>query len=133
MFLCPSDGPDRYAGWLTPNFSTPRNFSYNFQNFGGTKLTTIRRPANKIILIEMENPSGSIGAVSSIVAPSQDNGRSVTLFLSARHGGACNEGFADQHVERMEPKVFDNPLATGGRGTIYTDAYAHYFDLFADR
>jgi prepilin-type N-terminal cleavage/methylation domain-containing protein len=133
MFLCPSDGPERYAGWLNANASTPRNFSYNFQNFGGTRLTKIRRPGNKVIVLEMEYPSGSVGAVSSIVNPSQNNGRSVALFLSARHSGACNEGFADQHVERIDPKLFDNPLATAGRGTIYTNSYAHYFDLFADQ
>jgi prepilin-type N-terminal cleavage/methylation domain-containing protein len=137
IFTCPSDGPERFAGMglpAVPDTSKPRNFSYNFNGrlVGGIKLTQIRRAANKILLLEEQMPAGEADQVSTIGPPDATGHSSYTL-LTTRHGGNANEGFADQHVELINPKVFFNPTAMGGSGFVYTDAYAHYTDLLADR
>jgi len=137
IFTCPSDGPERFAGMSlppVPDTTRPRNFSYNFNGWlvAGLKLTQVRRPANKILLLEEQMPSGDADQVSTI-GPADATGHSSYTLLTTRHGGDANAGFADQHVELIDPKVFYNPLATGGRGTVYTDAYAHYYDVLADR
>jgi hypothetical protein len=112
----------------------PRNFSYNFnvRLIAELKLGQIRRPANKILVLEEEIPAGEANQVSTIGPPDATGHSSYTL-LTTRHGGYANEGFADQHVELIDPKIFFNPTAMGGSGFVYTDAYAHYTDLLADR
>lgn len=49
IFSCPSDGPERYApsgmgvsgGPPGPNFNKPRNFSYNFNTYGGAMIDNV--------------------------------------------------------------------------------------------
>jgi hypothetical protein len=84
------------------------------------------------LVIEEELPFGGTGGVSAI-GPPDASGHSMYMVLTIRHGGNANEGFADQHVERVDPRVFDDPLATGGHGAVYTDTFAHYIDSLADR
>jgi prepilin-type processing-associated H-X9-DG protein len=45
--------------------------------------------------------------------------------LTTRHQGRANEGFADGHVEPIDPAVFDNP----GHASVGTPAWGHYIDL----
>jgi len=138
VFTCPSDGPERFAGMglpQVPDTSRPRNFSYNFNlinNFRVQKMNQIRQSSHKVLVVEEEMPSLS-GTTASGIGPPDANNHSLYVLLTTRHGGYANEGFADQHVELMDKRILDNPLATGGRGAIYTPTYAQYFDLGADQ
>jgi prepilin-type N-terminal cleavage/methylation domain-containing protein/prepilin-type processing-associated H-X9-DG protein len=134
VFLCPSDGPERLGGLFgAPNPGRPRNFSYNFsgdvsyprslRGQYGIKVTQIRSSSHKIILLEMAYPSFPVGQVVE-VNPS-DQGRQIIFDLTSRHQGEANEGFADGHVERIDPAVFDNP----GQASVSSHAYGHYIDL----
>ena len=146
VFLCPSDGPDRLAGRQgVPDPPNTRNFSYNFSyqlitpstgalGRDGIKLTRIRRPSNKIIVLEMEYPAFPSGTVAYDSGTAQEDGTAVVLDLTRRHSGLANEGFADGHVESMDRRVFSNPAyLVGVGGSMYTDMFAHYMDLGADR
>jgi prepilin-type N-terminal cleavage/methylation domain-containing protein len=136
LFTCPSDGPDRYGpvGSLppAPDPNRPRNFSYNF-NIRVRKITQVRQPGHKVLVVEEELPYGSSASISTIGPPDPTTGHSLYVLLTKRHGGLANEGFADQHVEQMDRRILDNPQATGGRGAIYTDTYGYYFDPLVDR
>ena len=135
-FTCPSDGPDRFGplGFelpQRPDPARPRNFSYSF-NINVQRITQIRQSSHKVLLVEEEFPYGSQATVSS-VGPPDASGHSLYTLLTRRHGGLANEGFADQHVETLDGRILDDPLARNGTGHIYTETYAHYYDLAANR
>ena len=143
VFVCPSDGPPRFAaGYLqyTPNPDYPRNFSYNFNEFllgrgqgmvegtfqplyTGLRVNQIRHPDHKLLVYEQEIPSGAIGAPSTAVQGAPQGG----VLLTIRHSRAGNQGFADSHVERMDPHVFDIHVEPGF--TTVGPAYGYCVNL----
>jgi prepilin-type processing-associated H-X9-DG protein/prepilin-type N-terminal cleavage/methylation domain-containing protein len=138
IFNCPSDTAEprhpRDSNFvLDPTHL--RNFSYNFNSnmwreadtLGRSVpllLTQIRWTSHKIMVLELEDPMGSGGGVA-VIDPS---GPGVIGILTTRHSGLANVGFFDGHVEAINPTVFNNSI-----GSIVTDSYNHYYDLFADR
>jgi len=146
IFLCPADPPEgRFsASDLTspPNPSLPRNFSYNLngklQSRAGVRITQIRRPSSKVLVVEMSAPSCVTGG-PAVWNPQWDpkhpaDQGALLLLLTTRHQGMANEGFADGHVEALDPQIFENGAVTNSWGnmTTSTPAFNHYFDLFAD-
>jgi prepilin-type N-terminal cleavage/methylation domain-containing protein/prepilin-type processing-associated H-X9-DG protein len=136
VFLCPSDGPERLGGLFgAPIPDRPRNFSYNFSGqisypltlpgHYGIQFTQIRSSSHKIILLEMAYPSFPVGGVVEV---NLNDNRLMILDLTTRHQGQCNEGFADGHVERIDPKLFDNPM---GGSSVATPAWRYYIDIAA--
>ena len=149
IFLCPSDEPPRFARKnLLPeaDASRPRNFSYNlhnwlggyatsphprgWQDWAGQRLTRIRQPSHKILIIEEEMPRTAGGNVVSAHSASDPGGARIVVLLTRRHLRKANEGFADGHVELVDPAVFSGTTLTDRLGG---DAYEIYFNLFSDR
>ena len=141
LFLCPSDGPDRFASLdaeqTQPDPRFPRNFSYCFNSYlagqrnapvmtadrgmipgwSGVKLSRILHPDHKLLVVEGRYPRG---AYQNIIAGNPDPatyGPQPTLqLLSERHLGRANQCFADGHVE-----LFDgSQLTTLPAGASYT-------------
>ena len=137
IFNCPSDTAEPRHPRDTNFILDPthlRNFSYNFNsnmwreaNTLGQSvpllLTQIRHPAHKLMVLEMEDPLGPGGIVST----ADPAGSGVIGILTKRHAKLANAGFFDSHVEAINPTVFNNSI-----GSVVTDAYNHYYDLFAD-
>lgn len=151
IFLCPDDGPNRPVGMNdpsdgggTPDLSLPprRNFSYclNFRLMGLTRgalrlpdgrvvtlfagivLSRIRHTEHKLLVTEPEYPRWAwddVAVGSGALPPAPQ----IVVTLSRRHGGQCNEGFADGHVERFDPGILQaisDPLANRRNQEWYT-------------
>ena len=129
LFSCPSDSEPRWGAFqpftadplmpLTPDPTTPRNYSYAFNGklvgdvtlsrYMGVKTSDIRRPSEKFLIQEVFMPvSPNTNSVFYNI-----NGISSIVFLSFRHGGRSNQCFADGHVELFDPAILrDNTLET---------------------
>lgn len=141
IFNCPSDNAEpRHPrdGNFVADLLHPRNFSYNFNpkmwrdpNTRGQSvslmLTQVRRPSNKLMVLEEQDPMGPGGTISAAV-PDVTPGSQVACFLTTRHNKLANVGFFDGHVESMDPLVFAN-----SQSYVYTPTYAHYVDLLVSR
>jgi prepilin-type N-terminal cleavage/methylation domain-containing protein/prepilin-type processing-associated H-X9-DG protein len=147
-FTCPSDDPPRYScgGYApVPDPKYPRNFSYNFNElllglperptpgsglplFRGVPITRVRHASNKILVLEQSVPQYA-GGHPSVLASA---GESTILLLTTRHSAMCNEGFADGHVARVNPKLFVFVTSSNGAFTHQSDAYFQYFDPLDD-
>lgn len=146
IFLCPADAPDgRFAMSdntvsFQPNPNLPRNFSYNLNGNlevrAGVRITQIRRPSNKVLVVEMTAPNCVCGGPAVLNfdwdPKNPSGGPPVLVLLSKRHQGHANEGFADGHVEAIDPDIFGQGSVWAYGQTSSTPAYNHYFDLFAD-
>lgn len=142
-FLCPSDGPDRFAGDFQGNLTRlPRNFSYCFTAelqrqwlstgvLQSVRWSQVRRPENKILLYESKAPYFSY--TYPMDTNSSPLGPPVHLLLTSRHSGLGNQCFADGHVELLDPKVFDNPKESARYSFVMTDAWAHYVDFWLNQ
>jgi len=144
LFICPTDVEPRFAQQLEGpfNFKFPRNFRYSFNGFlnmvrdappylpYGVRLTQIRHPSIKLLLMDMEGPAGPSTGVSSASGP--DDANAVVVFLTTRHSGLCNVACFDGHVELLSPDLFKNPVKNG-RAWIETPNYEHYVDIFSDQ
>ena len=136
LFLCPSDSEPRYAAGppvtadplmpLTPAPTVPRNFSYAFtghmgggfagSRYTGVKTSEIRRPSDKLMVLEAFMPSGA----NTFVALYNANGVPVVILLSLRHGGKSNQCFADGHVELFDPSILrDTTSSNPYLGSVY--------------
>ena len=129
VFTCPSDDYNR-AGVAIGNFS------YNFSDrlYGrvrgfrplGVKLVSIKSPANKLLILEEENP------VRALDEPEQPQAQVVNgtymqytqYMLTTRHHQRANEGFADGHVGTLMHSDFPDLLTPAGQ-----DAYGKYVVL----
>ena len=120
LFSCPSDTDPRYSafGPVTANREMPdtpqpmvlRNFSYAFSpylagdlvgaHYIGTKISQIRRPADKLLIQETFMPNGA----NHITVGYNIDAVPCAIFLSRRHGGKCNLYFADGHVQLFDPE-----------------------------
>jgi prepilin-type N-terminal cleavage/methylation domain-containing protein/prepilin-type processing-associated H-X9-DG protein len=111
VFLCPADGPERFAGTVYYDGvdpSKPRNFSYNFtgalqapmgsRSHPGFPLARIRHADHKMLIFEMERPRQALGPL----LVSASNGQGSVNALTTRHFGLGNIGFADGHVELFD-------------------------------
>jgi prepilin-type processing-associated H-X9-DG protein len=115
LFLCPSDEPPRFArNYILPEADPdrPRNFSYTFTNFmaEGLRLSRIRRAPQKILILEQDMPRAPLGfPFTGYTAsnPGDPPGPPIIVFLTRRHLGKANEGFADGHVELIDPEIFN--------------------------
>ena len=137
IFNCPSDTAEpRHPrdGNFILDPTDLRNFSYNFNGnmwrepdgLGRSVplvLTQIRHTSHKLMVLELEDPMWSSGTVSA----ADPSGPGVIGTLTKRHARLANVGFFDSHVEAINPTVFNNSV-----GSVVTDAYNHYYDLFAD-
>jgi prepilin-type N-terminal cleavage/methylation domain-containing protein/prepilin-type processing-associated H-X9-DG protein len=145
LFLCPSDPEPRYPReylypWANTKYS--RNFSYNFTCYmcgsprpggpgTGLRLSEIRHPADKILIVEQEMPATVQGSPLSSFVPNlpSEPRAGIVVLLTRRHSGKANEGFADGHVERVDPNMF-----MGSDPDVRTvDAWHHYVNVFSDR
>ena len=143
VFVCPTDGPDRLAGDFLGNPTRfPRNFSYCFTaelqrqwlstgRLQSVRWPQIRRPENKILLYEPKAPQYSY--CYPVETNGSPEGPPVYVMLTNRHNRLGNQGFADGHVELLDPKVFDNPNESARYEFVLTDAWSHYVDLFAEQ
>jgi prepilin-type N-terminal cleavage/methylation domain-containing protein/prepilin-type processing-associated H-X9-DG protein len=147
LFLCPSDAEPRFARqYIFPkaNPDRPRNFSYNFSGFmhngymspngprTGLQLSRIRRPAHKIVVMEQDMPGMPNGfPFTGYTAsnPGDPPGPPIIVFLTCRHMGKANEGFADGHVELIDPNVFNGTSPD----MLQVEGWHVYVDVFADR
>ncbi len=152
LFSCPSDTEPRFAGkyplYKEPDLRYPRNFSYNFTGFmvgaprmagassrpgpgAGLRMTQIRRPVHKILIVEEEMPATAQGSPVTSFTPNlpSDRPAGIVLLLTKRHMGKANEGFADGHVELMDPNIFKGASVD----TPNVDAWHLYINVFADR
>jgi len=148
-FLCPSDEPPRFARRnLLPeaNISLPRNFSYNlhadlggyarripargWQDWSGQRLSRIRRPSHKLLVIEEGMPRTAGGIPVSAHTATDPGGARIVVLLTRRHLRKANEGFADGHVELLDPDLFNGTTLTD---RLTGDAYDTYVQLFVDR
>ena len=121
LFLCPSDAEPRYSAAapatadreipMTPDPTVKRNFSYAFSGtlaggvigsrYTGTKISQIRRPADKFLIQETFMPAFA----NTIAVGYNFNGIPCVIFLSRRHSGKCNLYFADGHVQMFDPEI----------------------------
>jgi len=151
VFNCPSDGPDRVVGTndgtrgnLDPTL-TQRNFSYCLNQrlrghathpiwtgnrdvvpaFSGLRLSNIKHSEHKILVYEMDRPFWACND-PSVGLGVPVGGVDVLVLLSNRHAGQCNEGFADGHVERLDPVLF-TPMT--GNGTVDRMRFEYYAQL----
>jgi len=148
LFLCPSDGTDRFTqlGTMTqPNVNYPRNFSYNFNAYldgvqtdrlfralhdgrmgpfpgwTGVKLSQIAYPDHKLLILESQNPQDC--AQASVY--STDSAGTLISRLSKRHLGRTNQCFADGHVELFDDTVLLRP-PYGNRWAVLVPFEAGY-------
>ena len=142
LFLCPSDGPDRFTrlGTTTqPNPNYPRNFSYNFNDhldgiqtdrlfpamqngsmgmypgWTGLKLSQILHPEHKLLVLEANNPQEA----TQTIVTGDSTGNKIISLLSKRHLGRANQCFADGHVELFDDSVL-LPLGNRFQRQSYT-------------
>ena len=146
LFLCPSDPEPRFARqymFVKANPDRPRNFSYNFIDFmGGTlrpdgtisglRLARIRKPPHKILIMEQEMPGAPCGYPFTGYTqsnPGDPPGPPIILYLTRRHMKKANEGFADGHVELIDPSIFNGNTPD----MFQVEAWHIYVDVFSDR
>lgn len=154
IFLCPADPPgERFASpdlASPPDPTLPRNFSYNLNynlSMGpsttgrglhtvGVRITQIHHPSDKVLVMEMAAPVCVCGVptmLNLLYDPKNPAAQpSVIVLLAKRHHRYANEGFADGHVEAIDPISFGEGSVVPYGRTSSTPAYNHYFDLFAD-
>ena len=137
LFVCPSDEPPRFGGIgsrLQPTAARPRNFSYNFNSHvnglgsppRGVRLARVVGSDHKLFVLEQEYPARP----SDVPVDVDDNAvppRPTVYYLSRRHNGLANEGFADGHVATQGPSDFP-PLDTAPG----MQAYGRYVILTSD-
>ena len=134
IFLCPSDLPPRVAGDSNgqPDASHSRNFSYNFNvhligrgtakpngesdQYVGIRITQIPHLENKFLIYEQNAPRDATAR-----AVTSDGSGGILLLLSTRHGGRCNIGFADGHVEQTAPQLAMRTAQHDFAGLAYED------------
>ena len=146
IFLCPSDHEPRYIRnfpQMTANPSYPRNFSYNFTNYmagsfrridqhgTGLRFTQIRNASHKILILEQQMPRAPLGSPASGYAPNETSDPPIGTIplLTYRHTRKANEGFADGHVDLIDPNIFKGSTAFPWD----VDAYHIYTNVFSDR
>jgi prepilin-type N-terminal cleavage/methylation domain-containing protein/prepilin-type processing-associated H-X9-DG protein len=140
IFNCPDDVEPRYAGTVyhVPDPTHPRNFTYSLSaqmSIPHMRISHVRRASNKLMVLEDEYPLGPGMGVAG-VQPGVTPGSAVACLLTMRHSRRATVGFFDAHVELMDPLIFANNPVTTPQGTFttaYTPAYAHYYDLVADK
>jgi len=143
IFLCPSDDEPRMLqagdgdGGFIPN--STRNFSYSLTDGlittvsthpdrFGIRLTQVRHPSNKLLILEGKGPAGADLAVSGVSPTSGD----LVISLTKRHQGMCNVCCFDGHVEVIDPDIFKH-AATSHGNSVATPAYEHYVDIFSSQ
>ena len=136
IFNCPSDPDPRPVINSLGSTIANRNFSYGFNenvvirvgiNLQGLKLTQVRHPSHKILILEDDKPGGPTEAsVSSAVAGV------IACGLTTRHSGFCNVVMADGHVEALDPVQFTIPDQNGFGFGIENAAYRYYFRMMYD-
>lgn len=139
LFLCPSDGPERFASLdaeeTQPDPRFPRNFTYSFNDhlagartttlvtaadgkrgpgWTGVKLAQILHPTEKILVVEARYPRFSDQTI--VAGNPKATGPLILELLSERHLGRSNQCFADGHVELFDGKI----LATIPADQLYT-------------
>jgi len=143
LFLCPSDGPDRFAlggDQTSPlNARSPRNFSYDFNDqllglgsnalfpamhngrmglypgWTGIKLSQVAHAEHKLLVLEANNPWEALQPIVT----GNSNGTAIISMLSKRHLGRANQCFADGHVELFDDSVL-LPLGNRFQRQSYT-------------
>lgn len=101
IFNCPTDQDDS----RTFAFGYYRNFSYSWNGELSPevaphpfvrKITKIRNPGHKIVLLEERTPNDGFAFIADGTWSDADD-------PAFRHLRAANFGFADGHVERLDP------------------------------
>ena len=144
LFSCPSDADPRYSAFQpvtadrempnTPQPMVQRNFSYAFSGnlaggvigarYTGTKISQIRRPADKLLIQETYMPPGA----NHITVGYNIDGVPCAIFLSRRHGGKCNLYFADGHVQLIDPEILRDENVSN---PVLAPLYLRYVSLRA--
>lgn len=140
VFNCPADpDPRPLVNPLGVTLSN-RNFSYGFSgivprnasgSLEGLKLTRIRHPSHKVLVIEPERPGVLTGSVVTL-EQGPSNTTVIACALTRRHSGLCNEAMADGHVESLDPIQFTIPDPSVAGVSLFNPAYRYYFALESD-
>ena len=152
VFNCPSDNETpRYAGDYNGKIDVKhlRNFSYSlngnlYQPFNlktgrtnqpAIRITQITRPWHKVLVVEEQNPYDVGGGPTSTNSKANQNDPNEpldNLLLATRHNGQCNEAFADGHVERIDPGIFQGTWLPNGGTADLSGAEIYYYFLPTD-
>ena len=126
---CPSD-LEAMRPVSSPTNLVARNFSYSFNGQmrtapgmpfdTGIKFVQIRRPADKVLIVEEAWPNDGNADISFV---------NFVDVLANRHAGRSNQGFADGHVESLLPADFG--FNTSG-GVANAAKQTQNCDLFAN-
>ena len=130
VFTCPSDDYDRFGGYATGNFS----YNFNDRLYVGmsgshvlsVKLVRIKSPANKLLILEEENPVRPNDEPEQYISQTINGAfmQFTQYMLTTRHRQMANEGFADGHVGTLMHSDFPDLLTPAGQ-----DAYGKYVVL----
>ena len=136
VFNCPTD-LDTFRqvfrnGATNGQASFVRNFSYSFNSelYGstlpnglpsGVRITQILRPAEKIIICEETAPNDGYAVIDNI--NSDDH-------LTNRHLKKGNQGFADGHVEPINPDEVGNDYTSQQTMAWMVERRLHYCNLY---
>jgi prepilin-type processing-associated H-X9-DG protein len=76
-------------------------------------------------------PGGPTGSALSGYVPNDPNDppAGIVVLLTRRHLGKANEGFADGHVELIDPDIFKGTAPIPST----VDAFHIYVNVFSDR
>lgn len=146
IFSCPTDVADgdyRYVGTGVTGSIGRRNFTYSFNcyiNYNvnakpapiyddtylitplnpphSIRLSSIRHPASKILIVEEKWPNDSCGQIIGINGAAGNNND----FPADRHGGYGNLVFCDGHVDRVTPVEFYNNCTHAANATLNVPA-----------
>jgi prepilin-type processing-associated H-X9-DG protein len=125
IFNCPADDDNPRLSASGGNSLWPRNFTYSFnlelrqRPVGGVvgwrygvRLTEVARPNRKIMTVEEQWPNDGYAVLGWVDETSGGFNttnpvlnRCTADVLSARHNGLGNQGFADGHVEALDPRT----------------------------
>jgi len=135
-FNCPTD-LDTFrqvfrSGGTNGPASFVRNFSYSFNSevYGstlpnglpsGVRITQIMRPAQKILIVEETAPNDGYAVIDNI--NSDDH-------LTYRHLKKGNQGFADGHVEAINPDEVGNDYTSAQTMAFMVERRLHYCNLY---
>jgi prepilin-type processing-associated H-X9-DG protein/prepilin-type N-terminal cleavage/methylation domain-containing protein len=147
LFTCPSEAGDKFASEGLPrviNPDRPRNFSYTFNGaicgrqlvkisgsftkgafFTGIKPARIVHSAYKGLVFEEQDPGMALASVETVLGVPPP--RPTVNFLTRRHGGRSNAGFADGHVGPLGWEDFPALGTTEG-----ASAFGRYLILTSD-
>ena len=128
VFTCPSDDYNR-AGVAIGNFSY--NFSLRLchrdrARYLPIKLVSIKSPANKLLVLELEYPVRAIDEPVTFISQTINGTfmQYTRYLLTTRHRQMANEGFADGHVGTVTHSDFPDLLTPAGQ-----EAYGKYVVL----